>query len=76
MARRKQCQDLSNKRGQDTLMPVSPKYESVEKGLSRNGDTADGVGRGRGSRRRGRRRKSSVGQEVAQRPDSETEGRA
>ena len=46
MARRKQCQDLSNTRGQDTLMPVSPKDNSVEEGLSRDGDTADGVGRG------------------------------
>jgi len=46
VARRKQCQDLSSKRGQDTLMPVSPKDNSVEKGLSRDGDTADGVGRG------------------------------
>ena len=27
-------------------MPVSPKDDSVEKGLSRDGDTADGVGRG------------------------------
>ena len=46
MARRKQCQDPSEKRCQDTLMPVSPKDQPMEEGLSRNGETADGGGRG------------------------------
>ena len=46
MARRKQCQDLSEKRGQDALMPVSPKDQPMEEGLSRDGETADGGGRG------------------------------
>ena len=43
MARRKQCQDPSEKRGQDTLMPVSPKDQPMEEGLSRDGETADGM---------------------------------
>ena len=46
MARTKQFQDLSKVGGQDTLMPVSPKDDSVVEGLSRNGETAEDEGRG------------------------------
>ena len=48
MARTKRDQDLSDVRGQDTLMPVSPKDKSDEEGLSRDGETADAEGRGTG----------------------------
>ena len=41
MARRKQCRDLSDKKGQDTLMPVSPREQPTKEGLSYNGETAD-----------------------------------
>ena len=41
MARRKPCRDLSNKRGQDTLMPVSPREQPTIEGLSYNGETAE-----------------------------------
>ena len=46
MARSATCHDRPLGRRSDTLMPVSPKDDSVEKGLTRNGDTADGVGLG------------------------------
>ena len=46
MARRKQCRDMSEKRGQDTLMPVSPNDQPMEEGLSCNGETEEGGGRG------------------------------
>ena len=43
MARRKVCQEPSKERGQDTLMLVSPKDQPMEEGLSRDGETADGM---------------------------------
>ena len=43
-ARRKQCRDLSEEEGQDTLMLVRPKGQPIE-GLSYNGETAEGGGR-------------------------------
>ena len=42
MARSKQCSDLSERKGQDTLMPVRPKGRPTSKGLSCNGETAEG----------------------------------
>ena len=41
MARRKQCRDLSDKKGQDTLMPVSPREQPTTEGLSYNGEAAE-----------------------------------
>ena len=46
MARTKRRQDLNKVGGQDTLMPVSPKDQTVEKGLSHDGETANDGGRG------------------------------
>ena len=45
MARTKRRQDLNKVGGQDTLMPVSPKDQTVEKGLGRDGETANDGGR-------------------------------
>ena len=42
MARSKQCRDLSERKGQDTLMPVRPKGRPTSEGLSCNGETAEG----------------------------------
>ena len=41
MARSKQCHDLSERKGQDTLMLVRPKGRPANEGLSYNGETAE-----------------------------------
>ncbi len=46
MERTKRGQDLNKVGGQDTLMPVSPKVQTVKKGVSRDGKTANDGGRG------------------------------